>query len=269
MYGDLLRHQPGVDRDEHGARSRHAEVRLEQLVDVGGEERDAIAVRDPALLERDGEPPRPLARLGPGQAALAVDDGGPVGEGERSPLEEGDRRQRRMRDVHECELYSTSLACAAAELGLDVLEPDPARGEERRSCGTRGRRAPRRAARRTRRRRRAPPRRPPRPPSARGERRRRRAGATTYEPSGRVLAALRDPTRQSHGAKHDSAPVWQAGPAGRTRRRIASPSQSSRISSTAIVFPDVAPLCQYSCRERLQNHASPLSRVRRSASSSI
>jgi hypothetical protein len=35
------------------------------------------------------------------------------------------------------------------------------------------------------------------------------------------------------------------------------------------VFPDVAPLCQSSCRERLQNHASPLSRVSRSASSFI
>ena len=49
----------------------------------------------------------------------------------------------------------------------------------------------------------------------------------------------------------------------------ASPSQSSRISTTASVFPDVSPLCQSSCRERLQNHASPVSRVRRSASSFI
>ena len=86
--------------------------------------------------------------------------------------------------------------------------------------------------------------------------------------SGRV-AARSATTRQSHGAKHDSAPVWHAGPAGSTRSRIASPSQSSRISTTASVLPEVAPLCQYSCRERLQNHASPLSRVRRSASSSI
>ena len=40
--------------------------------------------------------------------------------------------------------------------------------------------------------------------------------------------------------------MWQAGPAGRTRSRIASPSQSSRISSTASVLPEVAPLCQSS-----------------------
>ena len=44
-------------------------------------------------------------------------------------------------------------------------------------------------------------------------------------------------TRHSHGAKHDSAPVWQAGPAGSTRSRIASPSQSSRISTTAMRVP--------------------------------
>ena len=91
---------------------------------------------------------------------------------------------------------------------------------------------------------------------------------TTYEPSGRCCA--RSATiRHSQGAKHDSAPVWQTGPARRTRSRIASPSQSSRISSTARVLPEVAPLCQYSSRERLQNQASPLSRVRRSASSSM
>ena len=50
---------------------------------------------------------------------------------------------------------------------------------------------------------------------------------------------------------------------------MASPSQSSRSSTTASVAPDVSPLCQSSRRERLQNQASPLSRVRRSASSSI
>ena len=109
---DLLRHQPGVDRDEHRAGTRHAEVGFEELVDVGGEERDAIAVRDPALLERNREPPRSLACLRPRQAALSVDDGGSVGECERGPLEERDRRQRRMRDTHECELYSTSHASA-------------------------------------------------------------------------------------------------------------------------------------------------------------
>ena len=91
--GDLLGHEPGVDRDEHGAGARHAEVRLEQLVDVRGEERDPVAVRDPALLERDREPPHPLAHLRPREPTLAVDDGRPAGEGERSPLEEGERRQ--------------------------------------------------------------------------------------------------------------------------------------------------------------------------------
>src|SRR5215813_4595916 len=39
--------------------------------------------------------------------------------------------------------------------------------------------------------------------------------------------------------------------------------------STDIRLPLVAPLRQYSSRDRLQNHASPDSRVRRSASASI
>ena len=63
--------------------------------------------------------------------------------------------------------------------------------------------------------------------------------------------------------------MWHAGPPGRTRRRIASPSQSSRSSSTASVFPEVSPLRQRRPRERLKKCASPVSRVRRSASSSI
>src|SRR4051812_411728 len=90
----------------------------------------------------------------------------------------------------------------------------------------------------------------------------------TYEPSGRSCAR-EEIVRHNQGAKHEREPVWHAGPAGRTRSRIASPSQSSRSSSTASVLPDVAPLCQSSSRERLQNHASPVSRVRRSASSFI
>ena len=97
--GDLVGHEPRVDRDEHGAGAWHAEVRLEQLVDVRREERDPVAARDPALLERDGEPPHPLAHFRPGEAALAVDDGGPAGEDECGPLEECERRQPRVRDV--------------------------------------------------------------------------------------------------------------------------------------------------------------------------
>src|SRR5581483_10065915 len=91
---------------------------------------------------------------------------------------------------------------------------------------------------------------------------------TTYEPSGRFACRSRI-VRQSAGAKHERDPVWHAGPAGRTRTSSASPSQSSRISSTASVLPEVLPLCQSCPRERLQNHASPVSRVSRSASASI
>src|SRR5207237_8333317 len=41
--------------------------------------------------------------------------------------------------------------------------------------------------------------------------------------------------------KQDSAPVWHAGPAGRTRSRIASWSQSSFASTPSITFPQAAP----------------------------
>src|SRR5579885_1329425 len=47
----------------------------------------------------------------------------------------------------------------------------------------------------------------------------------------------------------------------------ASASQSSRTETTRCVFPDVAPLCQSSERERDQNHVSPSASVRRRLSS--
>ncbi len=61
--------------------------------------------------------------------------------------------------------------------------------------------------------------------------------------------------------------MWQAGPAGSTRATIASASQSKRSWRTRWTFPEVSPLCQSSPRERLKKWISPVSRVRRSASS--
>ena len=160
------------------------------------------------------------------------------------------------------------LALAAAQLVLDGGRVEAARGEEDVAVEPEVGELLDQALVRLATRRRAPPRRPPPRPCARRRPGPARAGAATYEPCGRSFA--RSATRARATARSTRAsPVWQAGPAGRTRSRIASPSQSSRISSTASVFPDVSPLCQSSCRERLQNHASPLSRVRRSASSSI
>src|SRR5450759_982730 len=73
-----------------------------------------------------------------------------------------------------------------------------------------------------------------------------------------------------HGSlkKHDSAPVWQAGPAAFTRSRTASRSQSSRTSITSMVFPDVSPF-RHSPLSREWNHAWPLSCVCVHASSSM
>src|SRR5215217_4783440 len=67
--------------------------------------------------------------------------------------------------------------------------------------------------------------------------------------------------------KQVRSPVWHAGPAGSTSARIASSSQSKRSSLSRWTFPEVAPLCQSSSRERDQNQSSPVARVRSSASS--
>ena len=71
----------------------------------------------------------------------------------------------------------------------------------------------------------------------------------------------------SPAKKQVRSPVWQAGPAGSTSASTASLSQSKRSALTACVLPEVAPLCQSSLRERLNRCSSPVSRLRRSASS--
>src|SRR5262249_30034684 len=88
--GDLLRLQPRVDRDQHGAGRRHAEVRVEQRRHVRGEEGDAVAATDPVLLEGAREPPCPLRELGPVQSHVTVHDRGTLGEDARTALQEGE-----------------------------------------------------------------------------------------------------------------------------------------------------------------------------------
>src|SRR5260370_21186135 len=68
--------------------------------------------------------------------------------------------------------------------------------------------------------------------------------------------------------KHDSAPVWQAGPAGFTRSSTVSASQSSRVSITSIRFPEVPPF-SHRPRVREWKHALPGPRVFVPASSSM
>ena len=53
-------------------------------------------------------------------------------------------------------------------------------------------------------------------------------------------------------SKQVVSPVWQAGPVWSTSTSSVSPSQSSRTSRTAWVWPDVSPLTQYAWRLRLQ-----------------
>ena len=60
--------------------------------------------------------------------------------------------------------------------------------------------------------------------------------------------------------KQVRSPVWQAGPFGSTSASTASLSQSKRSALTACVFPEVAPLCQSSLRERLNRCNSPVLR---------
>ena len=61
--GELVGMQAEVQRVEHGARHRHAEVRLEVLMMIPRERRHAIARPDAQRAERAGQPPRPRGEV--------------------------------------------------------------------------------------------------------------------------------------------------------------------------------------------------------------
>ena len=73
---------------------RHPVMRLEHGRGIGQHHRDGIAIADAPRGQRRGKPPRARIELGIARAALAMDDGGVIGECRRRALEEDERRQR-------------------------------------------------------------------------------------------------------------------------------------------------------------------------------
>ena len=107
-------------------------------------------------------------------------------------------------------------ARAGDELVLDRRDVDPARGEQHVEVVDRGRRPRRRRARRSRRAQRGHDLDRLLADLARNRRDPCSSSSSVYDPSGRSSARSAI-VRQSAGAKHESEPVWQAGPAGCTR----------------------------------------------------
>ena len=64
--GDRLGVQPRVERVQHRAGHRHAEMAFVHLRRVGEHDGDRVADADAALRERRGEPPAARVSLGPG-----------------------------------------------------------------------------------------------------------------------------------------------------------------------------------------------------------
>ena len=121
----------------------------------------------------------------------------------------------------------------------------------------------------------AAPRPPPRPPCAAPARAARRASRPRRNrPAAAVAAGLdhlgqlgqhAQPLLDVRSPKHVCEPVWQTGPAGRTRISRASPSQSGVIDCTASVLPEVEPFSHSESREREWKWARPVRRVASSA----
>ena len=94
--GDHRRVEAGVERIEHAAGHRHAEMRLVHLGNVGRHDRHRVADSDADLDQRRGETPAACIGLGPGLAALAVDQRDMIGIDAGGALDELQRGQCRI-----------------------------------------------------------------------------------------------------------------------------------------------------------------------------
>ena len=92
--GDRFRIEPGVERVEHRARGRHAEVRFEHRRHVGQHCRDGVAAADAGGAERAGQAPAALEGLAPVAPERTVDQRGAPRIDRRGTLDEAQRRQR-------------------------------------------------------------------------------------------------------------------------------------------------------------------------------
>ena len=85
--------QARVDRDQDGARGRHAEVRLEDRRGVGAQHGDAVAALHARSAQRGRESSRALRELRVRVAAVAMYDRGPVGHDACTAMQEVERAQ--------------------------------------------------------------------------------------------------------------------------------------------------------------------------------
>ena len=90
---DGVRVEPVVERVEHRAAHRHAEVGFEHLRDVRGHQRDGVADADPASGEGAGEAAAARVELGVGVAPITVDDRRLGRVDHRRSLQEADWRE--------------------------------------------------------------------------------------------------------------------------------------------------------------------------------
>ena len=91
--GDGLGVEPRVERVEHRAGHRHAEVRLEHRRHVGQHHRDGVAGADAALRQPAGQTTAARIGVAPGLATRSVDDGGAIRIDAGRAFDEAQRRQ--------------------------------------------------------------------------------------------------------------------------------------------------------------------------------
>ncbi|MNI62003.1 hypothetical protein D3C73_1173010 [compost metagenome] len=96
--GDGFGIQAHVERVEHGADHRHAEVHFKHFRNIGQHHCHGVVLADTAPGQSRGQAPTTGIGLRPGAADRAVDDGGVVRVDVGGALDEAERRQGNMVD---------------------------------------------------------------------------------------------------------------------------------------------------------------------------
>ncbi len=121
--GNAARIETVVERVEHRARHRHAEMRFEHCRHVRRHDRHGVARSDSPPRERAGELAAAFVELGVGESKIAVDDRGLFRVNGSGTLQEGDRRQRPVVRLDAIEVPVVDTAVPAPAHGKFRLRP--------------------------------------------------------------------------------------------------------------------------------------------------
>ena len=128
--GDCVRIEAGIERIQHGARHRHAEMGVVHGGDVGRHHGDRVVLADPAPLQRARQATGADISVRPGDPPIAMLDRQPIGIDGGGAAEKAERAQR-----HEIGVVLVEIGVVGARRHYPVLAGVSANAVQRK-CAT-------------------------------------------------------------------------------------------------------------------------------------